>query len=207
MKAKRKIALTLALAFLLTLCACSGQKQKNKTVIVLEDSGTESAQPVPTAGKDWYGWWKMDHTSGDWAHMYGYYWDCCAELSEEDGKLSLLLWDENLPKEDFLARAALEKRGGGLCCTDGSFLDRELDETSWDMELGEDAAGALLTIRGDYDAVGKGGFRYEIYLRPWGCRWPGAADERPYWYESWYLPLIEQGSAMPEEIGKGGRTN
>ena len=41
-----------------------------------------------------------------------------------------------------------------------------------------------------------------IYLRPWGSRWPGSEDEKPYYYESWYLPLIEAGEAMPDKIGK-----
>ena len=89
----------------------------------------------------------------------------------------------------------------------GSFLDRELAESDWDLTLREDACGALLTVEGEYEAVGRGGFHYVIYLRPWGSRWPGGKEEQPYYYETWYLPLIEAGEPMPETIGKGQGRN
>ena len=157
-----------------------------------------TATPLP---RDWYGWWKMDRCSGDWAKMYGYYWDCCAEIEEEGGVLRLLLWDEDLPKEKALALARLSERDGELRCTEGSFLDRELTAEDWDISRGEDACGINWKIEGYYKAVGKGGFHYEIYLRPWGSRWPGSEDEKPYYYANWYLPLIEADQPMPEEIG------
>ena len=40
-----------------------------------------------------------------------------------------------------------------------------------------------------------------IYLRPWGSKWPGSADEQPFYYGSWYLPMIEKGETMPDVIG------
>ena len=50
--------------------------------------------------------------------------------------------------------------------------------------------------------VGKGGFSYEIYLRPWGSKWPeDDEDKLPYYYNDWYLPLIEAGKDMPDTIG------
>ena len=46
---------------------------------------------------------------------------------------------------------------------------------------------------------------YSIYLRPWGESWEDvrADDEEllPYYYDDWYLPLIETGASMPEVIG------
>lgn len=151
---------------------------------------------------DWYGWWKMDHCSGDWAKMYGYYWDCCAELGGEGDALRLLLWDEDLPRETRLAEADLSEAEGALRCTGGSFLDRELGGDDWKITRSEDECGTLLTIEGQYTAVGKGGFHYLIYLRPWGSRWPGSEDEKPYYYETWYLPLIEAETPMPDTIGQ-----
>ena len=152
---------------------------------------------------DWYGWWKMDHCSGDWSKMYGYYWDCCAVLSEgEDGRMSLLLWDEDLPREIGLAEARLLETEGKLVCQSGSFLDRELSASVWSVTESGDDCGTLLSIEGQYKAVGKGGFHYIIYLRPWGSLWPGSEDEKPYYYENWYLPLVEAGRPMPDVIGK-----
>ena len=161
-----------------------------------------TAAPTKTGPDDWYGWWRMYNTSGDWAHMYGYYWDCCAEIAQEEGTLRLQLWDEDLPKDVGLAAARLREDNGVLKCVAGTFLDRELGPESWNIASASDSYGQLLHIRGSYDAVGKGGFQYEIFLRPWGSRWPGSEDEKPGFYESWYLPLIEAGVKMPEVIGK-----
>ena len=162
------------------------------------DTGEAAALP-----KDWYGWWKMDRCSGDWARMYGYYWDCCAELETDgEGPLHLRLWDEDLPKETLLADALLTEEEGVLSCRSGSFLDRALGESDWTVTKSADACGTLLTLEGQYQAVGKGGFHYVIYLRPWGELWPGSEDEKPYYYESWYLPLVEADLPMPEKIGE-----
>ena len=162
----------------------------------------ETAAPTKSGPDDWYGWWRMYNTSGDWAHMYGYYWDCCAEIAQEEGTLRLQLWDEDLPKDVGLAAARLREENGVLKCAAGTFLDRELGPESWNIASASDSCGQLLHIRGKYDAVGKGGFQYEIFLRPWGSRWPGSEDEKPGFYESWYLPLVEAGVKMPEVIGK-----
>lgn len=190
----------LLLAFCITGCG----KAEDKTVVRLDSPPpTEVVQrESDTLAGDWYGWWRMKNTRGDWAKMYGYYWDCCAEIRErEDGSYTVLIWDEDLPKDYFLAEAVIPA-GETLRCESGSFLDRELSAESWNISLRADAGGTLLTIQGEYEAVGNGGFHYDIYLRPWGERWPGSADERPFGYESWYLPLIEAGSPMPETIGK-----
>ena len=198
------------------LCACGKMRTSDKTVVVLREAPiptatqtppqpSASAPPAPAVSRtaDWYGWWRMFNCSGDWSHMYGYYWDCCAEIREEDESLRLQLWDEDVSRYVGLASARLREDNGVLKCTAGGFLDRELRPADWTITATEDTCGKLLHIEGKYEAVGKGGFQYEIFLRPWGSRWPGDEDERPYYYESWYLPLVEGGAKMPDEIGKG----
>jgi len=208
--------MVLLLAFL--LCACGKTGAAHKTVVVLHETEAptpspepavtaESPEPAAVKASDWYGWWRMYNTSGDWAHMYGYYWDCCAEIAQEEGTLRLQLWDEDLPKDVGLAAARLREDNGVLKCVAGTFLDRELGPESWNTASAVDSCGQLLHIRGKYDAVGKGGFQYEIFLRPWGSRWPGSEDEKPGFYESWYLPLVEAGVKMPEVIGKQNEAN
>lgn len=195
----RITAAVLALVLLLAGCG-KDDSDKVKTVVVENDrvSRAEAKTAVTDLSGDWYGWWRMYSTSGDWAHMYGYWWDCCAEI--EDG--SMLLWDEDLPKDNFLAEAELSIHGKDIRCTGGSFLDRKLKSSSWDITLSEDDCGTLMTISGEYDAVGKGGFSYKIYLRPWGSKWPeDDKDKLPYYYNDWYLPLIEAGNDMPDVIG------
>ena len=147
---------------------------------------------------DWYGWWRMYGTSGDWAQMDGCWWDCCAEIEDR----RMLLWDEDLPRDNFLAEAELSTRGGDIRCLGGSFLDRKLKSGSWDITLSEDSCGTLMTVSGKYDAVRDGSFSYEIFLRPWGSKWPeDDKDKLPYYYKDWYLPLIEAGRDMPDIIG------
>ena len=195
----RMAAAVLALMLLLAGCG-KGDPDTVKTVVVENGSidRTAAKTAVTDLSGDWYGWWRMYSTSGDWAHMYGYWWDCCAEI--KDG--CILLWDEDLPKDNFLAKAELSTRGGDIRCLSGSFLDRKLKSGSWDITLSEDGCGTLMTVSGEYDAVGDGGFSYEIYLRPWGSKWP--EDDKyklPYYYKDWYLPLIEAGKDMPDVIG------
>ena len=198
--------LLFALALLLVLCACG--KKHETTEVVIEPRQEESAPPESTrtpeeelrslAG-DWYGWWHIRHATGDWAGKYGYFWDCCAEIGA-DG--AMLLWDETLPKDNFLAETTILPGTGGFSCRGGSMLDKEREPENWELLLAEDKAGPLLTIRGRYESVeSKGGFSYEIFLRPWGSEWPGSANEVPYYYEDWYLPLIRAGKEMPDTIG------
>ena len=195
-KASVRFRIAAAVLALMLLTGCGqGSTDKVKTVVVENDRLSSAAADI---SGDWYGWWRMYDTSGDWAHMYGCWWDCCAEI--EDGRM--LLWDEDLPKDNFLAEAELSIRGSDIRCESGSILDRELKSGSWDITLSEDSCGTLMTVSGKYDAVGDGSFSYEIYLRPWGSKWPeDDEDKLPYYYKDWYLPLIEAGKNMPDVIG------
>ena len=196
------LLLTVCLLSCLLLSGCGGKAETAKTVVILEDSPT----PVPaensgtTEESSWYGWWKMVDTSGDWARMHGYWWDCCAQLCE-DG--SLLIWDEDLSKENYLAKLIFRAEGNSLTVTGGSFMDKELGAGDLSIVLTEDKNGSVMTVSGRYTADNsKGGFRLEMVLRPWGTIWQCPEDELPYYYTDWYLPLIESGKAMPDTIGK-----
>ncbi len=215
MKRQRMAAVCLLLALLAgALTGCGDRKtDETKTVIRTEAKAQEPGQSIaPTAetetidalSGDWYGWWKMVNTSGDWARMDGYWWDCCAEAEEDGAETRLLLWDEDLPKETLLAVLRIESgKDGELRCTGGEFLSAVMEEDGCEIELRQDGGEKFLTITGHYDATVKiGSFDYSIFLRPWGQKWEDAQeDELPYYYESWYLPLIEDGKEMPDEIG------
>ena len=62
----------------------------------------------------------------------------------------------------------------------------------------------MICIEGWYED-GEDEFYYEVYLRPWGQLWDDFAadypDDVPYYYDDWYLPLVESGSAMPDVVG------
>ncbi len=199
------------------LTGCGGKEaDEHKTVIHAIAKTPESGQsdaPEKSAETDaldaltgdWYGWWKMVNTEGDWARMDGYWWDCCAEAEEDGAELRLLLWDEDLPKETLLGTLRIGTgKDGQLRCSGGDFLDAVMEEDGCEIKFEQDGGEKFLTITGHYDAVEKiGSFDYSIFLRPWGQRWEDEdEDELPYYYESWYLPLIEDGKEMPDEIGK-----
>ena len=198
---KRALLCLLCALFLMPLGACGRREETTEVLITAAEPEppTSPEQSAESLAGDWYGWWHIYHTTGDWAKMYGYFWDCCAEI-EENG--ALLLWDETLPKDNCLAETTLIRTSDGLRCVGGSMMDAAREPESWELTVTQDEGGTLLTIRGHYDAVeSEGGFSYEIFLRPWGSLWPGKENEIPYYYEDWYLPLIRAGSAMPDTIG------
>ena len=201
MRRKRELFLLLVI---ILLTGCAAREEIKTASIQLVRQAEPTAAPQTLSG-DWYGWWHMNEVSGDWEHMDGYWWDCCASVDGGGDVFTMTLLDENLPKEQELGRAVCTVTGDELRCLTGDFLDCDLESDDWAMYLLTDEAGRELIIRGSYTAVNsEGGFRYEILLRPWGSLWP-EDEERPYLYEDWYLPLIEAGQAMPDTLGNGRR--
>lgn len=191
-KACRLTAILLAVGTLY-LCGCGKMPQGKGLTTVEVTQEPESSPALQAAPADsWYGYWYMQNTSGDWKDMNGYWWDCCAELSGKNGQYSLLLWDEDMPKERYLALMELEQREDGFHCTGGDFLDAEIKAGLVTVKLEE----GLLNISGSYDEPEYGRFEYSMILRPWGDEWPDD-ERRPYYYESWYLPRIEAGESVP----------
>ncbi len=169
---------------------------------------TEEPVPEPAAAispalpASWYGWWRIGDAEGIWKSRSGYYWDCLAELGHTpEGMTSLLIWDENFTKENSLAYAVFTTGEDGRQSLSGSFLDEPLSGESWQMRAETDESGVRMVIEGIYTAS-EGGFPFKFILRPWGSRWPEGKNERPYAYESWYLPLTETGAPMPEKISE-----
>lgn len=205
---KAAITVLCLLMACVSLAAC-GKARPEKTVLTVETKSTavpsapaEMSEPRSSLAGTYYGWWHINHTSGDWAHMYGYWWDCAAWVQETaPGEYSLTLRDEDMLEGMTTAWAALRETDGGLVCTEGRLLDAALEEGDWTVKRTEDDCGTLLTISGRYNAVNsKGAFSYEFFLRPWGSRWPEKEDELPYHYKDWYLPLIEAGKEMPSSL-------
>lgn len=205
------VLLSAALAMLISGCAGSEARK-----VVVETSAKPApatpgvtTAPTPTSTPDggdkkscWYGWWRMYSTSGDWSRMYGYWWDCCATLTEtSDGEYTLWLWDEDIPKETGLVELKVRGSGGELECAGGRFMDTKLAEGGCNITIRDSDGGRLLTLSGKYKED-NGSFKYYFQLRQWGDSWDGSdKDETPYYLESWYRPLIEAGKPMPDSIG------
>lgn len=122
----------------------------------------------------------------------------------------MVIWDEDLPQDNALSEAnvALSAMGTGeygtLTSEGGYIFDGELSHADWIIDPALMNYDNFICIDGWYEDA-DGSFHYAMYLRPWGTLWDDIAadspDNLPYYYESWYLPLIEAGKSMPDMLG------
>ncbi len=203
MKRELKQFLLLLTGCFIFCCLCScGSLEKKFTVLEAEASASEEKSAPAELGRYWYGYWYITDTQEDWRPLEGYSWDCCGELSSGENGFSLLLWDEDMPKDYYLARVDFTLYESSYSCTGGEFLDIDLRQGDVSIEALDDQ-GLLLELSGAYNDNSTGSFYYEIHLRPWGDEWPQGSG-RPYHYERWYLPLIEAGEEPPDVIDPYG---
>lgn len=196
---KRGQKLLLSLIGCLALCSLWGCGSMEKKLTVLETEASPTAEPAQDElGRYWYGYWYITDTQEDWLPLEGYSWDCCGELSSGAEGFSLLLWDEDMPKDYYLARLDFSAAQGSYISSGGEFLDISLGRGDVSIKL-RDEQGLVMVLSGYYSDSSTGSFYYTIYLRPWGDEWPQGSG-RPYHYERWYLPLIEAGEEPPDVI-------
>ena len=196
--AKRKPVMFAAALSVLLLCACGKDAEKDveKTVVKTDSVSAQNVQTDITG--DWYGLWKLENVSGGWSKYDTNWWDCCARISEKEGKLELCLWDEYSSREQDMADFTAFRFQNGFKCSDARLYGTKLSETACEIKLTEDGDGKLLTVTGHYyDDASKDSFDFCVYLRPWGDKW---SKDAPYYYETWYLPLTEAGRPMPDKI-------
>ena len=201
------MAALLALLMALLLCGCGREEERTVVVVVPEQGDEEPAKPAesPQPAKlptDWYGWWTIDKCSGDWDGLDGSWWDCCAELTRKGDSWSLTIWDEDLPKDKYLAKLSLKRTVDGFSCAAGQLMDKKLKADGCSLSISGEDDSMKLYIRGALEITDKSGFSYSFAMRPWGELWEEAEDQRPGGYESWYLPLIEDDKPMPDKLGK-----
>lgn len=168
----------------------------------MEESATGVAQESDEGRKafsfheDWYGWWKIEQVEGE---MPVTWYDCCAAfIHNDDGTLLLIIWDEDSSREDPLAEILLEDTDGGeLASISGYFLYDSVEAGEWCFSIPESEL-FLEDRRHEGNALT---FSYSIYLRPWGAEWGDlSAEQLPFYYEDWYLPLIHEHEPMPHRI-------
>ena len=165
---------------------------------------------------EWYGWWMMTESTGIFENLDGFWWDICADIEiEEDKYGTVTLWDEDWSRDNPMAHvlARLSEDGlgehGTMYSESGWFMDAEITSDSWTVDPALtgmfDGYENVLCIGGYYE-VGEDSFTYTIYLRPWGQLWDDIAaeypDDIPWFYDDWYLPLINAGKTMPDEINE-----
>lgn len=157
---------------------------------------------------DWYGWWMMTGCSGYYEDMEGDWWDICGTIDIDDDNIgTVVLWDEDYTKDDPMVSASvsLSEAGTGeygtMMSEGGWFTDIDLGHADWIVDPGLLDYEDMIHIDGYYEN-GDDAFFYDIYLRPWGTYWDDMdAEDLPYYYDDWYLPLIGAGKSMPDGIG------
>lgn len=169
---------------------------------------------------EWYGWWMISSTTGDVADMDGSWWDTCAIIDiSDDYSGTILIWDEDGSMNDPIGEVDVTLSADGvgehgtLYSESGYFMDHELEHADWIIDPAVDFSKTWLVdssadgisdyIRMDGGVeADNGSYDYVIHLRKWGTTWDDITeDQRPYYYDSWYLPLINAGKSMPYKIG------
>ena len=183
---------------------------------------TNTALPAPTGDAlldwwngAWYGWWTMTGCSGAYESMAGQWWDACAVIDiGMDYTGTVTIWDEDYSRADPMSQATVTLNSAGVgehgtvMSESGYFTNLPLEHADWIVDPAINSrfpdVENMICIEGWYED-GEDEFYYEVYLRPWGQLWDDFAadypDDIPYYYDDWYLPLVESGSAMPDVVG------
>ena len=192
----------------------------------LPAASAPAAAPAPASEYswwigDWYGWWVVYDAGGSYQEE-GYAnqaWDACATIESKGTDSGYIeIWDED---GDTVASADVSFEGGNtdkgcMKSVSGMFYNDEIENGEWVVDPSSaDVAGFddLICIHGYYakPTNAEDWIEYYIFLRPWGTKWDDIAkgdtsgmiypgDMLPMNYDSWYLPLIEAGSPMPENF-------
>ena len=164
---------------------------------------------------EWYGWWKMSGCYGYYESMEGNWWDVCGVIDiGTDYTGTITLWDEDYTRADPMLQASVTLNSAGVgehgtvMSESGYFTNLPLEHADWIIDPAINSrfpdVENMICIEGWYED-GDDEFYYEVYLRPWGQLWDDFAadypDDIPYYYDDWYLPLVESGSSMPDVVG------
>ena len=183
---------------------------------------TDTTLPAPTGDAlldwwngAWYGWWTMTGCSGAYESMSGQWWDACAVIDiGSDYTGTVTIWDEDYSRADPMLQASVTLNSAGVgehgtvMSESGYFTNLPLEHADWIVDPAINSRFPdienMICIEGWYED-GDDEFYYEVYLRPWGQLWDDFAadypDDIPYYYDDWYLPLVESGSSMPDVVG------
>lgn len=197
--------------------------EDEETEIIPEDTTT----PIQKfwAG-DWFGYMWIDSADGGLAEWENCYWDAMATIDvDESGNADMLFWYESLSRENPAGHVQLTiseasgsgEMGAAISESGWIFVDSDtgngdIKHADWIIDPMTDVTSVkfgndMIHFYGEY-IEGDGSLSYHYFLRKWGTYWDDvAADEEeliPRGYDMWYKPLIDDGFAMPDNIGDAG---
>ena len=156
---------------------------------------------------DYYGWWQFDNVITGNSAAQGNRWDCCMTLDvNADGTGTIIIWDEDYGKDDPIAEVAVTVTNytgtTRIVSESGQFMGCEVAHADWLFYSDASNYKDTLNFWAMYeDSDTKIDCRF--FLRQWGTVWDDVKEwEIPGYYESWYLPLIDNGvTVAPNTIG------
>ena len=204
---KKFLPILILALLLLTLTAC-GKKNEGPSIDETEVTATDLNVATTDAqaffSGDWYGWWLVMDPKGEIEMEDGDWFDCCATIRyTEPGVATMILWDEMTTKEEPLANVVLDiSETGKAYSRTGEFLSTPVASNEWYISKDLANYDNMLCFSSTFDD-GNASFNYYVEMRPWGCVWDDVEEnELPYYYEDWYLPLVNSNGAMPGTIGQ-----
>lgn len=162
---------------------------------------------------DWYGFWYAESGTGDYEGFDEIAWDCCAKIEVyEDDTARIWVWDGDGSLQYPLSIVDMSLGGGlteagTLKSEEGKFWLEEINvhHADWMADPGASDVSDfdhMIAIEGGEYEDENGGFKYTIYLRPWGMDWSDvkAKDDwyMPANYDSWYVGIKDK--KMPEKM-------
>ena len=159
---------------------------------------------------DWYGYWHLENASGEWENLDGMYFDCFAKVDvKSDNSGKIVIWDEKSSFSEPVSAVEISldlfpSDGYGRAISEsGFFFSDDIEENTWVIEPDNEALENVISFSAHYDGQ-DGGFDYFVFLRPWGYIWDDALEAGnvrfPYYYDSWYIPLLSDKQEMPEKF-------
>lgn len=175
---------------------------------------------------DWYGIMWVTAANGNYEAFNNSYWDAMAVLDvDESGNADMVLWYEGMSKEKPVSEVKLqisEEYGSGemgAALSQSGWIFANSDTGNGDVKQGDwiidpitdefsnKYRNNMIHIEGEYKD-GSGAIHYHFFLRQWGELWDDVAQDPdmliPPHYDEWYVGLVQDGYAMPVNIGEPG---
>ena len=171
---------------------------------------------------EWYGWYAIRNGTGAYEDWTGDWDDIYAKMSiTKYGTGYMRMWTAGDSRDEPMMEAGMTLRDGAtkygaLVCEEGYLWDIGLESGEWTIDVGDSEVSQyenMICLKLHYVASDDANntLDYDIYLRPWGMKWEDMRDVHdpwevmlPYYYDDWYLPLLEMGiSELPDSYNEG----
>ena len=212
---KKFFTVLLLLAFALSLVGCGGNgggEEKDPAQQAAEEAARADAMQW-WCEQPWYGLWTVFDGNGQYTDYVGFSWDCCAliEPNTYNSSLALLtVWDQDFNSYYDAPLAVVELRQdmdqgdavhGALYSTgneDNFFWDGHISLLDWVLQTEDYPTTVYIegTITDEYGDS----FEYGMLLCRWGEEWDYNTGDAPYYYESYFLPMMQAGSPLPYDF-------